>query len=80
MYRDWILTSVWVVAMDALAASLLVMVLGSYYMWWRLKQKRTIGWIALTAGWSSCALFVFGLALRASGHIGQGEEAKAPSG
>jgi len=59
--RDWLVTSVWVFAMDALAAGLLVMVLGGYYMWYRLKAKRTLGWIALSAGCFSCALFVFGL-------------------
>jgi hypothetical protein len=59
--RDWLVTSVWVVAMDALAAGLLVMVIGSYYMWWRLKRMRTVGWVALVAGWASCAFFVYGL-------------------
>lgn len=59
--RDWLLTSVWVVAMDALAVGLLVMVFGSYYMWYRLKPKRTLGWIALSAGVLSCGVFVFGL-------------------
>jgi len=59
--RDWIVTSVWVVAMDALAGGLLVMVIGSYYMWWRLKRMRTAGWVALAAGWASCAFFVYGL-------------------
>ena len=58
--RDWIVTSVWVVAMDALAVGLLVMVFGSYYMWYRLKPKRTFGWIVLSAGIVSCGLFVFG--------------------
>jgi hypothetical protein len=60
--RDWLLTSVWVVAMDALAVGLVVMVIGSYYMWYRLKSKRTLGWIALTAGCLTCGLFVFGFA------------------
>ncbi len=41
--RDWMVTSVWVFAMDALALGLVVMVLGSYYMWWQLKKKRTLG-------------------------------------
>jgi hypothetical protein len=59
--RDSLLTSAWVFAMDALAAGLLVMVFGSYYMWYRLKSKRTPGWIALAAGCLSCGLFVFGL-------------------
>ena len=52
--RDWVLTTVWVVAMDVLAAGLLMIVLSSYYMWYRLKQKRRLGLIALTAGTLSC--------------------------
>lgn len=60
--RDWILTSVWVIAMDALAIRLVVMVFGSYYMWYRVKPKRTLGLIALSAGVVSCGAFVFGLA------------------
>jgi len=43
-----------------LTAGLLVMVIGSYYMWWRLKRMRTAGSVALAAGWASCALFVYG--------------------
>lgn len=61
MSRDWVVTSLWVLAMDALAAGLLVMVVGSYYMWYRLKRKRMLGWIVLAAGSLSCVLFVFGL-------------------
>ena len=61
MSRDWLLTSAWVYAMDALAAGLLVMVFGSYYMWYRLKAKRTLGWLALATGFVCCGLFVFGL-------------------
>jgi len=64
MTRDWLLTSVWVLAMDALAIGLLVMVVGSYYMWYRLKPKRTLGWIVLSAGFVTCGLFVFGLSWR----------------
>lgn len=61
--RDWILTSIWALSMDAVAAGLLVMVLGSYYMWWRLPRKRVWGLIALMSGWVVCALFVVGLRL-----------------
>jgi hypothetical protein len=60
--RDWLLTSIWVVAMDALAVGVLLMVLSSYYMWYRLKQKRLMGWISLGVGVLSCGLFVVGLA------------------
>jgi hypothetical protein len=59
--RDWILTTVWVTAMDAVAAGLIVMVLGSYYMWWRLKKKRALGVIVLASGVAACAVFVAGL-------------------
>src|SRR5262245_46621884 len=34
--RDWLLTSLWTFAMDAFAVGLVIMVLGSYYMWYRL--------------------------------------------
>ena len=59
--RDWALTTVWVIAMNALAVGLVVMVLGSYYMWYRLKAKRRLGWLALSAGVISCGVFVIGL-------------------
>jgi hypothetical protein len=60
-HRDWILTTIWVFSMDALAASLVVMVLGSYYMWYRLKPKRRLGLIVLAAGLVSCGAFLAGL-------------------
>jgi hypothetical protein len=60
--REWLLTSVWTFAMDALAIGLVIMVCGSYYMWYRVKPKRTLGALALGAGFFACALFVVGLA------------------
>jgi hypothetical protein len=59
--RDWMLTSVWVLSMDALAAALIAMVLGSYYMWFRLKPKRRVGLFALAAGVLTCGAFLAGL-------------------
>ena len=59
--RDWIVTSMWVWSMDALAAGLIVMVLGSYYMWYRLKKRRTLGVVVLAAGLASCGFFLTGL-------------------
>lgn len=56
--RDWVLTTVWVAAMDALAVGLILMVLGSYYMWYRLKRIHTLGWIALAAGYGSSVLLL----------------------
>ena len=57
-HRDWIVTSAWVFAMDALAAGLIAIVLGSYYMWFRFKRKALgLGIFTLAAGYASCALF-----------------------
>ena len=55
--RDWIVTSLWAFAMDALAVGLIVMVLGSYYMWWRLKKAKTLGAILLAGGIAACFAF-----------------------
>jgi hypothetical protein len=56
---DWIVTTVWVIAMDGLAAGLILMALGSYYMWYRFKRERLqLGVLILGAGWVSCALFL----------------------
>lgn len=59
--RDWIVTTVWVISMDALAVGLIVMVLGSYYMWWRLKKRKALGIAALAAGFAACMMFVSGV-------------------
>jgi hypothetical protein len=56
--RDWTLTTVWALSMDALAVGLIVMVLGSYVMWFRLRDKRIGGIVALALGFLSCAAFV----------------------
>jgi hypothetical protein len=61
--RDWVLTSIWAFSMDAVAIGLLIMVFGSYYMWWRQPRKRAWGLVALLSGWMTCALFVVGLRL-----------------
>ena len=38
--RDWTVTTVWALSMDAVAAGLIVMVLGSYVMWFRLTDQK----------------------------------------
>lgn len=55
--RDWTLTTVWV-SMDAVAAGLIVMVFGSYVMWFRLRAKRVGGIVALALGCISCGAFI----------------------
>ena len=47
--------------MDALSAGLVIMVLGSYYMWWRLKRRHALGLVVLAAGIISASVFVTGL-------------------
>ena len=59
--RDWALTTVWALSMDAVAAGLMVMVFGSYVMWFRLKAKRRWGIVALLLGFLSCGAFVAGM-------------------
>ena len=56
--RDWRLTTVWALSMDAVAAGLIVMVLGSYVMWFRLKARRLGGIVALALGFISCGAFL----------------------
>lgn len=59
--RDWTLTTVWALSMDAVAAGLIIMVFSSYIMWYRLKAKRRGGIVALLLGVVSCGAFVTGL-------------------
>ena len=59
--RDWTLTTVWALSMDAVAAGLIVMVLGSYVMWFRLRAKRFGGAVALALGFISCGAFISAL-------------------
>ena len=59
--RDWILTSVWAFAMDAVAAGLILMVLSSLYMWLELPEKRRVGAIILSLGCLGAGLFCIGL-------------------
>ncbi len=59
--RDWILTTVWALSMDAVAAGVLFLVLSGIYMWWVLKDMRVPGLLALVLGMAVCGWFTFGL-------------------
>jgi hypothetical protein len=61
--RDWVITSLWVVAMFASAMGLIAMVLTSLYLWWRLSSKRTLGAVVLGAGMLYTGYFIWGLRL-----------------
>ncbi|MDR3676437.1 MAG: PepSY-associated TM helix domain-containing protein [Acidobacteriota bacterium] len=59
--RNWLLSKIWCFTMDAVAVGLILMVLGSYYMWFRLKKIHVLGWISLALGFVICGFFVAGL-------------------
>jgi hypothetical protein len=59
--RDWLLTTAWALSMEAVGIGLLLMVLSSYVMWYRLKVKRRGGLIALVLGFLTCGAFLTGL-------------------
>ncbi len=61
MFRDWWMTKVWSVAVDAIAVGVMVMLCGGVWMWWQLKPKRRVGLVCLGLGCVSCAVFVVGL-------------------
>jgi len=62
--RDWILTKIWSLAMDALALGLIALVLSGVYLWLRFRGKRVGGVVALALGVASCAWFLLGLGAR----------------
>src|SRR4029453_7697565 len=53
--RDWTLTTLWALSMDAVAFGLIVMVFSSYVMWYRLTNKRFGGTVALLPAFASGA-------------------------
>ncbi len=61
--RDWSLTTLWALAMDAVAAGLVVLVLSGVVMWWVLPGRKLSGAIALIVGVLVCGWFVVGLRL-----------------
>lgn len=61
MERDWVMTRLWSLAMDAVCAGLVFLVASSLYMWYPQIRKRRLGWSFLGAGVLACGLFLFGL-------------------
>jgi hypothetical protein len=57
--REWIMTRLWSLAMDALAIGLLVLVATGLYLWYRLGTNRVGGIVALALGAICCAFFLF---------------------
>jgi hypothetical protein len=56
--RDWTMTTLWALSMDAVAFGLIVMVFSSYVMWYRLTNKRLGGIVVLLLGFVSCGAFL----------------------
>ena len=61
--RDWVLTTIWALSMDAVAFGMCLVVLSGIYLWIGLPQKRKPGLVALLAGTVACGMFVLGLRL-----------------
>ena len=59
--RDWILTTLWVLSMDAVSAGMVLTVFSGLYMWYGLPAKRKGGIAALFLGTAVCFVLVFGL-------------------
>ncbi len=64
--RDWLLTRLWSLSMDALAIGMIVLVVSGIYLWFRRVGTRRVGTrrkglVALSAGVACCAFFLFGL-------------------
>jgi hypothetical protein len=61
--RDWMLTWMWALSMDAVAVGLIFTVLSSLYLWWQSPGKRLAGGVVLGLGTLICGLFCLGLRL-----------------
>jgi hypothetical protein len=59
--RDWLLTKLWSLSMDALAVGLLVLVATSLVLAWERRDKWLGSLLALALGVAVCGFFVFGL-------------------
>lgn len=65
--RDWIMTWIWSVSIDAIAVTLIVITLSSIYMWFQLRPKRKIGLVVLGLGVVVCLFFLWGYSLLPKG-------------
>lgn len=60
--RDWFVTKLWALAMDAVAIGLLAMVVTGVWVWLRSTSKWLPGFLALGAGVACCVWFLVGVA------------------
>ena len=59
--QDGFLNKLWGVVVDLVCLGFLLWIATGLSMWWKLKQTRAWGWVALVGGFVSFALFLWGL-------------------
>lgn len=60
--RDWVLTTLWALSMDAVAVGLIALVASGVVIWYQSRAQRSAGLIALASGIGACGWFLVGLA------------------
>ena len=60
--RDWLPTILWSISIDALSIGVILLVMSSLYMGYRLKEKRRLVLASLGLGILLCSFFIWGLA------------------
>lgn len=59
--QESLLDDVWAVIVDVVCVGFLIWIASGLIMWWQLRSHRKWGWFALSAGFATFVLFVFGL-------------------
>lgn len=59
--QDGFLNTLWGVVVDIVCLGFLLWIATGLYMWWKLKQTRSWGWLALAGGFVSFGLFLWRL-------------------
>lgn len=59
--RDWIMTRIWSISMDAVGIGLIFLVISSVYLWYKRKRNKLPGLIILGISLFLCLFFIFGL-------------------
>ncbi len=60
-HRDWVVTVIWALSMDAVAAGLIFLVVTSLVLWFDRARHRLLGGLFLLLGTIACGLFCYGL-------------------
>lgn len=59
--RDWLVTVIWALSMDAVAAGLIFLVVSSLILWYDRDRNRALGGLSVLLGTIVCGLFCYGL-------------------